>query len=862
VNYSIVMAVFNKAALTRHCLETLRATLAGAGDGEVIVVDNASSDETPQMLQEFPWVRVVRNETNLGFAKANNQGARLARGRFLVLMNNDMEAHPGWLKAMLDAAADPGIGIVGAKLLFPDGTLQHAGVGFGPLRFGSVPAFAMHEHYKAPADVPQANVARDLQCVTAACMVTPRELFERMGGFDEAYWNGNEDVDYCLRVREAGLRVRYEPKAVLTHFESQSGIQRFRRLTYNIQRLARRWGHENVEHDVQLHVLETGVVRRELRSTYGGFSMQVCPIPPVTVLLHGAASDARRLERSAAFRDNTVQIARVLQCAESDAVDFAARDMELRGDRYLAFVDARTQLAPGWLDELVREVEFSNNVGAATYVESAPSGRDVNPVAADARCTLLALRQFPQHYRLEPLASLDEAVAALLLRSYELQLVTRGVSRPIAQLPPRAAGLPQIDSCDPRALEALLQPRPHEADPLVSIVTLSWNAPEFTKMALESIRNHTRPPYEVIIVDNGSGEETTSWLRTLTDVRVIFNERNRGFAAGTNQGFAAARGRYVVMLNNDVIVTDGWLDGLTSAFERIPGLGVSAVRSNRIAGDQVVVDANYPDIPAMHAFAKKRREAYRNQGYVTDRAIGLCLCIRREVLDEIGGIDERFGVGNFEDDDFCLRVRAAGYRIYVCNDVFIHHFGSRSFVANKVEYGTTMRENGVLFAQKWGLTLAEGGYDSRDAIARGFARAEHYVPLPAAARQAPRTYRAVFAAVVKDEESWNGVGAFVRRYARAFDANADVLLTIAAHGELDADRVGRRVARALERAGVDEARSPDIEITEESDVARWLSAFACGRRVCVNEDDRLAGFEPVSATSAGALRRWLAEVPA
>lgn len=856
------MAVFNKADLTRHCLETLRATLEGAGDGEVIVVDNASSDETPEMLRAFPWVRVVRNDVNLGFAKANNQGARLASGRFLALMNNDMEAHPGWLAAMLSVAGEPGVGIVGAKLLFPDGTLQHAGVGFGPLRFGSAPIFAMHEMYRAPADHPQAGVRRDLQCVTAACMVTPRALFERLGGFDEGYWNGNEDVDYCLRVRSEGLRVVYEPRAVLTHFESQSGIQRFRRLAYNVERFSQRWGHADVERDAQLHALENGFVRRDLRSNFGGLSVQLRQLPEVAVLLHGDAMETRQLERSPAFRDNVVPIARVLRCAPEQAVAAARDEMERRGDRYLAFVAAGCELKPGWLDELVRQVEYSNNVGAATCLDDEAPGRDANPVAADARCTLLALRQFPQHYRLQAAASLDEALSDLLLRAYELRLVTRGASRAIARLPARARALPEIDGRDARAIEARLRARAREADPLVSIVTLSWNAPEFTKMALESIRAHTSMPYELIVVDNGSGDETTSWLRTLgDDVRVIFNERNRGFAAGTNQGFAAARGRYVVMLNNDVIVTDGWLEGLVGAFDRIPGLGVSAVRSNRIAGDQLVLDAVYPDIPAMHAFARKRRETFRHQGYVTDRAIGLCLCIRREVIDEIGGVDERFGVGNFEDDDFCLRARAAGYRIYVCNDVFIHHFGSRSFVANNVEYGKTMRENGAIFAEKWALAIGDGGYDSRPAIARGFVRGEHYVPLPRiAALGEQRTYRAVFAAVVSGEDSWNGIGAFVRRYARAFDAEADVLLAIAGTDAFDAQRVERRVSRALERIGVDGKRAPDIEIGDAGDVGRWLAEFACARRIRVNDDERLADCEPMTAQSAGALRRWLDEV--
>lgn len=864
------MPVFNKAALTRHCLATLPRTLEGAGDGEVIVIDNASQDETSEMLREFPWARVVRNDRNVGFARANNQGARLANGRYLVLMNNDMEAHPGWLAAMLEAAERESVGIVGAKLLFPDGTLQHAGVGFAALRFGSAPFFAMHEHYRAPADTPHANVARDLQCVTAACMVTPRALFEELGGFDEGFWNGNEDVDYCLRVREKGLRVVYDPRAVLTHFESQSGVQRFRRLAYNLERLSDRWRHAAVDHDAPLHALASGTIRREVRTPNGCYSFEMRPIPRTTVLIHGDPDGAKELETSAGFRANTVPVHRVIRCTSSEAVAAAQAEMELRGERYLVLLDSRTRLSDGWLDELVKEVEFSNNVAAATYCDTV--GQDLNPVAADARCTLLSLRQFPAHYRLDALPTLDEAVSDFLLRTYDLRVVTRGASRALAGVPPRAKRMLNIDDTSAMAIERRLRPKPCAAAALVSIVTLSWNAPEYTKMALESIRAHTREPYEIIVVDNGSRAETTSWLRTLTDVRVIYNDRNRGFAGGTNQGIAAARGEYVVMLNNDVVVTEGWLDGLIGAFDRVPGLGVSAVRSNRVAGDQIVVNAAYTDIRSMHAYAAERRATYRHQGYTTDRAIGLCLCIHRSVIDEIGGIDERFGVGNFEDDDFCLRVRAAGYRIYVCNDVFIHHFGSRSFAANNVEYGKTLSDNWKQFAAKWRLgALSDGAYDARAAIARGFDRKEHYVPLPAppAARDDERgeaavrqSYRAVFAAVVSDEESWRDVGPFIRRFAQAFDAQADVLLAIAAQGQLDAERVGERVTRALQRLGIDPSASPDIDVSDEPDVVGWIRGFGGARCARVNDDERLKQWEMLPAHSPSALRRWLDGVPA
>ncbi len=348
-----------------------------------------------------------------------------------------------------------------------------------------------------------------------------------------------------------------------------------------------------------------------------------------------------------------------------------------------------------------------------------------------------------------------------------------------------------------------------------------------------------------MIVDNGSGEETTSWLRTLEDVRVIYNATNRGFAGGSNQAIAAARGEYVVLLNNDTIVTAGWLDGLVRAFERIPALGVSAVRSNRVAGIQMVADADYKDQDGIHTYAAARRARYRDQGFVLDRAIGLCLCIPRTLINEIGGIDERFGVGNFEDDDFCLRVRAAGYRIYVCDDVYIHHFGSKTFAANNIDYRATMDENWTKFARKWGLAKITGvdAYDARVAHARGFDRSRHFVSLPTAetftapAEAVEKTYATVFTAVVSGEADWSIVGAFARRYARAFSADDPTLLAIAATGDIDATTLGGRVRKLLERLEIVYERSPDVLISDETDIDAWPATLpSSGARTSIPED--------------------------
>jgi GT2 family glycosyltransferase len=852
VDYSIVIPVFNKAELTRNCLETLRATLEGAGTGEVIVIDNASSDETPEMLESFPWVRVVRNERNLGFAGANNQGARLATGRFLVLLNNDTQGLPGWLAAMLRVAADPQVGVVGARLLYPDDTIQHAGVVVAGAFFGRTAFSPFHTSHRVPAEDRTVTTRREYQIVTGACMVTPRELYLELGGLDETYWNGYEDVDYCLKARERGLAVVYEPAAKLYHFESQSGAQRFRKVWWNVRTLAQRWAGK-----VRYDSLETSIAFRTIAmlDRIGGdqsLSLVASPTPATAVLVHGACPPDDRARFETMLRSNHSPISAILWCESNEAIAAARAAMAVRGERYLALVHAASQLDQGWLDQLISQVSAMINVGAATFATELPLGENVATLATDARCTLLLLKHFPQHLELGDFDTLDGAVADLLLRTIEYGSGTRGVRQSLGTLGPvatdesfeRVHGRPlnSVFDTDPAAVESVLRARPPRPRGLVSIVTLSWNAPEFTVKALESIAKRTSEPYEVVVVDNGSGEKTLAMLRAIDDphVRVIYNATNRGFAGGCNDGIAAARGEYVVLLNNDVIVTDGWLDGLLAPFERSPGIGVTAPRSNKVAGHQQLPFLSYESEAGLETFAAQRNQMFARSGYFTDRVIGLCLCASRTLLEQIGGLDERFGLGNFEDDDFCVRVRAAGYAIYVCDDVFIHHFGSQSFTANNVDYSKTMHENWAKFAAKWEYPPAfpTNGYNPRRIFARGFDRAAHYAPIgrPVAAEPSAdevaregdrlRDARIAFYAEVHGERDWTAVAEFASRFARAFEARDRALLAIGVFDELAAETLGARVERIFRRAKIDPALSGDVEISDEDDVGAWRARFA------------------------------------
>lgn len=260
---SIVMPVFNKVELTRQCIEALYKNTPAGASFEVIVVDNASTDGTREYLEQarriYETLKVIRNEQNRGFARACNQGARATKSEFLVFLNNDTIPHPGWLEAMLELAkGDERIGIVGSKLLYPDGTIQHIGVVVNDNR---LPLHLLRG--RRPEEFARYLAEpRDYQVVTAACMLIRSQLFSALGGFDEVFLKGFEDVDLCLRAREKGYRVMFAPNSVLTHFESMTEGRSTHDLR-NLKVFLQRWG-GRLQPD-QAHYV--ALVQRSLRAS-------------------------------------------------------------------------------------------------------------------------------------------------------------------------------------------------------------------------------------------------------------------------------------------------------------------------------------------------------------------------------------------------------------------------------------------------------------------------------------------------------------------------------------------------------------------------------------------------------------------
>jgi GT2 family glycosyltransferase len=246
---SIIIPVHGQAAHTYNCLKTILDHTSDVSY-EVIVMDDASPDDTPAMLQQIVNIKVVRNAQAQGFVDACRRGAAVAAGEALLFLNNDTRVRPGWLQALVRTMdADPTVGILGAKLVYPDGRLQEAGAiiwqdGFG-WNYGRLD----------DPGKPEYNFVREVDYCSGACLMVRREVWDRVGGFDRRYAPAYyEDADLAFAARSLGYKVLYQPRAEVIHFEGMShgtdvaqGVKRYQEV--NREKFSLKWrGVLDLEH--------------------------------------------------------------------------------------------------------------------------------------------------------------------------------------------------------------------------------------------------------------------------------------------------------------------------------------------------------------------------------------------------------------------------------------------------------------------------------------------------------------------------------------------------------------------------------------------------------------------------------------
>jgi GT2 family glycosyltransferase/SAM-dependent methyltransferase len=254
-----------------------------------------------------------------------------------------------------------------------------------------------------------------------------------------------------------------------------------------------------------------------------------------------------------------------------------------------------------------------------------------------------------------------------------------------------------------------------EITPRASIIIVTYNNLVLNKLCLESIiRNTQYPSYEVIVVDNNSTDDTPTYLHQLKNlypnVKVILNSTNYGFARANNQGIAQSTGDYLVLLNNDTIVPPGWLSRLLRHLNN-PAIGMVGPVTNFV-GNEAKIEVPYQTWEGMEAFA--REHTWANDGRVADihMLAMFCVAMRRTTYDLVGPLDEQFGIGMFEDDDYARRVKENGLRVICAADVFVHHFGQAAFkkLIENGHYDRLFNENRRLYEAKWNVKWIPRGH--------------------------------------------------------------------------------------------------------------------------------------------------------
>ena len=270
---SVVIVTYHVPHLLRRCLDAV-AQADAPFEIEVIVVDAGTDGTGADLRRTDPGIGVIDAPENPGFGAACNLGVRRASGRYVLFLNPDTEVpRDGLVRAIEALEADPGVGVVGPKLVRADGSLD-----LSARRSFPTPSNALYHFLKLPRLVPTSrrfgaynltyidpDVESDVDAVAGSFMLVRREALEASGLFDETYWMYGEDLDLCLRMRQAGWRARYVPSVVVTHLKGQSSRRRPFRCTYEFYRamMVFHWKHRARDTSAGIVVLGTVAILRD-----------------------------------------------------------------------------------------------------------------------------------------------------------------------------------------------------------------------------------------------------------------------------------------------------------------------------------------------------------------------------------------------------------------------------------------------------------------------------------------------------------------------------------------------------------------------------------------------------------------------
>ena len=871
---SIIVVTYNSEKTLENCLKSIDGNMTTLY--EIILVDNASKKDVRKVIEPFESklpLSIIQNSQNLGFSAAANQGIKQAQGDYIVLLNPDTAVTYEWgVRLMRHFSSDTGA--VGPISNYAAGRQNFSH--YADRRWQG--DFSLE---KLSTFIYDKNKGQSVETklLIGFCLMIKREAVEKAGLLDENLFLGNDDLDYSLRLREAGYKLKIAADTFIYH-EGQHSFKMLEAekkaalmqesLDRFYEKLETKFGEGRVPSSTELwgiDILGTPTRRKngrrpeplltpkkeasflKKRRVALIYDNQVRPdttgeycrraLQSICKVTHFLPDDMDKIRPGAfdlyLFIDDGLEYPIPFQLRPNawwvidthlryekdlekarlfDYVFAAQRDgaekLERDGIRNVFWLPLAADpavhkkyalpkkydvsfvghLAPGQRNELlqaIRETVPNRFIGqkffdemARIYSESKivfnrSLKNDINMRVFEAMATgSLLLTNDLADNGLEVLFKTGEQVAVYSGKNDLLRKIEYYLKHPDERERTAREGRKAIlkEHTYPKRMRALLetvltletQKPAFSTDKLTSIIVLTCNGIDYTKQCLSSIRENTEAPYELIVVDNGSTDGTRDYLQSLENVKVLLNAENRGFAAGNNRGMREAKGDFIVWLNNDTVVTKGWLKGLIQAVQLSPDAGMAGPRSNYVQNPyQQIKNVPYKTMEDMHRFAGEFSRQHKEVYLTATKLVGFCLLMKRSVMDRVGILDESFGLGNFEDDDYCVRVRKAGYHLIIAGAVFIHHYGNRAFKENDISYKTMMRKNLKKFTEKWKheIEFRNGVYYLKDDL-HNFARAEITTGEKHFARDDLSSARSHFLKAVewepKNAQAWNNLG--------------------------------------------------------------------------------------------------------
>ena len=746
---SIIIATRDRIALLDQCIQSI-VRKTGYGSFEIVIVDNDSSDPESRAYFARTPHRVVPAPGAFNFSAINNAGARAARGEYLLFLNNDTEViSTDWIESMLEWAARPGIGCVGAKLLFADGRIQHAGVA---LHDGSAfhPGYGQRPNERTWLD---SELVRNVSAVTAACLLVRRATFEEAGGFDESFPVAYNDVDLCVRIMARGYRNLYTPYAVLFHYESSSRVAGVE-LSENehLQKVVGDllWADPYCPANQRLTPAAAGLLHKSSASGRGRLRRAAMRAQDVVAAVRWQRTSLKGADAGPASGEpddggtSPSEAVKWLDSVEIDGQRRIALFMHPVARRTFSIAAGRPSRFVAWLallpDAWTRNsggVRFEASVRAGGQTRRRfhwvidPGGRpghrrwrrvSIPLSAADGQAIELTLTT-----ALPPGASPAHAWAIWgdptilerkdtrdimrrqlrVIRSIGLKGTLRRYARILRGRPVNAevydAWFRQHRKAALADHHPTIEAFPHR--PRISLITPVFNTdPRWLERLVDSVRAQTYPDWELCLADDGSTRDDTraalDRLNGDSKIRIIRLSANAGISAASNAALAAATGEFAGLLDHDDELDPDALYEVVKLLNAHPDVDLVYTDEDKLEFDGTHVEPYFkPDWSP---------EYLRSTMY-----IGHLTVYRRTLIERIGGFRSEFD--GSQDYDLALRATAQTNRIRHIPRILYHWRKTQGSAA------------GDTAAKPWGL----------DAARRALADHVATLPIPATVEDQP-----------------------------------------------------------------------------------------------------------------------------